>query len=84
MRDIDRVYEEADGPAVHLLKVSGRDDIFVTIGHLQATELEAETLRGDVLATFLGRGQDLDSTTSLLLQEGVVLDATGLAAVPAH
>ena len=54
MQDIDRVYEEAKGSPVHLLQVSGRDNIFVTIG---STALEAEILRGDVLTTSLGRGQ---------------------------
>lgn len=62
-------------PKVHLLRPVGGDEIFVTIGKLQDTALEAETLRGDVASVFLRGGDDFQETKDYL-RNGLVVDAT--------
>ena len=61
IQDLAQVYEEQDAPRVHLLKTAGSDKIFLSIGHLHATALEAETLRGSVMLEFLGAGEGHDT-----------------------
>ena len=77
-QDLDQIYK-TDAPQVHLLKPAKSNDIFLSIGHLLPTTLEAETLRGNVMSEFLGTGDDFKKTTDLL-QKGVIVDTLGLSA----
>lgn len=76
-RDLGAIFQNmnVETPEVHLLKPVGGDEIFVTIGKLQDTALEAEALRGDVASVFLRGGNDFQETKDYL-RNGLVVDAT--------
>ena len=74
---MDQAYQDGLRPDVHLLKDVGNDEIYVSVGGLRPTLLEAETLRANVMSVFLGSNVEAD--TKNLIRKGVIVDARGLA-----
>jgi hypothetical protein len=79
IRDMAQAYGAITPPDIHLLRAVGDENIFVSVGSW-STALEAESLRGEVMSVFLGSDSELETTS--LVGQGVVVDTSGLAAVP--
>lgn len=70
-------YENNPRPRIRLMKNVGGDEIYVSVGSLWPTALEAEILRGNVMSMFLVSNVEADAKN--LIRQGVIVDAKDLA-----